>query len=424
MATATALEVQTPVVEFQEQSISMVQQIAQAQIQSAYVWAERHPRDWDVIEQQILKECRRPKFVEIDPDPKKYGSSTAMYGVPRGGSYVDRVWVPDVKTGFTIRFVEMALPFLKNIEADLWPLGEDDTQRIFRAVRIDYESNNIESEIIIVPKTVERSRIKDTDFVLSQRTNSDGKPVYIIRATNDEIDNTKKALYAKAKRGLVLSIIPGWLKKAAEEEIRATQRQVDAQDPDAARKRLYAGFAKVGVSVDELKAYIGHGNDLNPAEMENLRVLYAGIAEGHTTWKEILAAKEQGGDEDLDKVITELFTELGETPARARKMKGQYVGRPKELIAYLQDLVAKKRNDGSQKEPSVADPSKTTQSTVQPTESGSQGGTPEKSVPSTQQTGASEKATAQPTGDLFQQDIKGPATNGKPAPPPVDESGW
>ena len=348
-----ALEVQPPALPaYSEQNVSMVQQLAQAQIQSAYIMAERHPRDWDAAEQQVLKECRRPQFCAIDPDPKKYGSSIAMYGVPRGGKFEGDKWVPNIVRDLTIRFAEMALPYIKNASVDLWPMGEDDQQRVFRVVRIDYESNVAEGEIIIVPKTVERSKVKDGDMVVSHRTNNYGKPVYIVRATNEEMEQTKLVQYSKRKRNLVLSMLPGWLKEAAKAQILATQRTVDAKDPDAARRALYAGFAEVGVSVEQLKAYLGHNNELSPAEVEDLRVLYAGIAGGHTTWKEIVAAKEgENEDEATIAAIEEAIKVLELTPAQARKTKAKYIGRDKELLEWLQGEVAKKQNTGTKPEP-------------------------------------------------------------------------
>ena len=401
-----ALEVQKPALPaYSEQNVSMVQQLAQAQIQSAYIMAERHPRDWDAAEQQILKECRRPQFCAIDPYPKKYGSSIAMYGVPRGGKFEGDKWVPNIVRDLTIRFAEMALPYIKNASVDLWPMGEDEQQRVFRVVRIDYESNVAEGEIIIVPKTVERSKVKDGDMVLSQRTNSFGKPVYIIRATNEEMDTTKLALYSKRKRNLVLSMLPGWLKEAAKSQILATQRKADAIDPDAARRALYAGFAQVGVSVEEIKTYMGHSNDLNPAELEDLRVLYAVIAGGHTTWKEILAAKEENGDtsEDLDALINAEFEKLEKTPAQIRKDKAKYIGRGKELLEWLQGEVAKKQNNGGKKETSVPDPTTTTQ---------------KQDAPPIASTSTSENQDAEPPA---KQDPK-PTPVTKSAPPPVEDN--
>jgi hypothetical protein len=356
----TSLEVVPPQIpEYTEQNVSMVQQLAQAQIQSAYIMAERHPRDWDAAEQLILKECRRPQFCAIDPDPKKYGSSIAMYGVPRGGKFEGDRWVPNIVRDLTIRFAEMALPYIKNTSVDLWPMGEDEQQRVFRAVRIDYESNVAEGEIIIVPKTVERSKVKDGDMVVSQRTNSYGKPVYIVRATNEEMDQAKLVQYSKRKRNLVLSMIPGWLKESAKAQILATQRTVDAKDPDAARRALYAGFAEVGVSVEAIKSYLGHSNDLSPAELEDLRVLYAGIAGGHTTWKEILAAKEGENEDDATTAaIAEAVKTLEMAEGVLRRQKVKYIGRDKELLAYLQAQVAKKKNDGGKKEESKPEPAK------------------------------------------------------------------
>src|ERR1700721_3216345 len=122
--TENALKIQHPAIPaYSEQNVSMVQQLAQAQIQSAYIMAERHPRDWDAAEQQVLKECRRPQFCAIDPDPKKYGSSIAMYGVPRGGKFEGDKWVPNIVRDLTIRFAERALPYIKNASVDFWQRG-------------------------------------------------------------------------------------------------------------------------------------------------------------------------------------------------------------------------------------------------------------------------------------------------------------
>jgi len=337
-STPVSLAAQTGV----EHSTAMVQQMAQAQIQSAYVWAERHPRDWDVVEQRSMKECSRPEFVAIDPDPKKYGSSTAMYGVPRGGSYENGRWVPNIVTGFTIRFVEMVLPYVKNLEVECWPIGETEDQRIYRVVRIDYESNNREGEVIFVSKTVERRSVKDSDVVMGTRQNSDGKTVYIVRATNEEIETAKSARYSKVKRNLVLNVLPGWLKNNCEKQIRATQRNADAKDPDAARKSIFAAFDKIGVPVDELKAYLGHsGERLDPAELEELRLIYAAIAEGQATWKLVKQAKEDAGGEDVEAKVAGLFEKLEMTPAQQRPVKLKYVGQATKLIEYLEGLVAK-----------------------------------------------------------------------------------
>lgn len=356
--TATALVPTEPILPpvHVEHSTAMVQQMAQAQIQSSYIWAAapQNKRDWDVIEQQVLKECSRPAFCAIDPDPKKYGSSNAMYGVPRGGEYVNGKWQPNIISGFTIRFAEMCLPYLKSISVDLWPLGEDETQKIYRVVRTDYENNTHEAEIIVVPKTIERRKTRDGDIVVSQRMNSDNKPVFLVKATKEETDTMKAALYSKAKRNLILAVLPGWLKKEAEERIRATQQKADAQDPDAARKRLYEGFAKLGVDVEEIKKYIGHGGNLEPAELEELRLIYAAIAEGQTTWKQVLAAKEEETDDDTAAKLDALFAALEYTPAQIRNAKTKYIANTAKLVEWLEKEVAKKNATGAQQDPTPA----------------------------------------------------------------------
>ncbi len=420
-----ALEVQAPALPaYSEQNVSMVQQLAQAQIQSAYIMAERHPRDWDAAEQQILKECKRPQFCAIDPDPKKYGSSIAMYGVPRGGKFEGDKWVPNIVRDLTIRFAEMALPYIKNTSVDLWPMGEDEQQRVFRVVRIDYESNVTEGEIIIVPKTVERSKVKDGDMVVSQRTNSYSKPVYILRATNEEMDQTKQVQYSKRKRNLVLSMLPGWLKESAKAQILATQRTVDAKDPDAARRALYAGFAEVDVSVEALKSYLGHSNDLSPAEVEDLRVLYAGIAGGHTTWKEIIAAKEEHKDDDgTATAIALAFEELQLPLAHERKIKAKHIGKDAELLTWLQGEVVKKQNNGAKQEPSEPNPHGKQATATTPTDATSQANKTDGKTSSPQTDTENQDAEPSDPEPPAKQDPKpSPAKQtGRPAPIPVSD---
>ena len=174
----TALEIQPPsmLAEYQEQSASMVQQREKAKIESRYIMALRAPRDLEVVRQRMIRECSRPSFCA--PDMSKNGSSVAIYRVPRGGSNIE---------GVTIRFAEMAKRCYGHIFVEVTPLGEDEDQQIYLVEATDYQSNDGGSEIVNVPKRIERNYLKDSDVVLSQRTNSKGKPVYTIIPTEERV---------------------------------------------------------------------------------------------------------------------------------------------------------------------------------------------------------------------------------------------
>lgn len=347
----TSLEVvpkQTP--EYVEQNVSMVQEYAKARIQSAYMVALQRPRQVEVIRQEVLRECSRPSF--CTPDETKNGSSLAIYRVPRGSvKQQDGSWVNNNIEGPTIRFAEMLLRSWRYLSIEVNPMGEDDKQRMLQVICTDYQSCNFTSEIVAVPKTVERKKPKAGDEVVSQRTNTYGDPVYLVKATDDELAMRTNALISKARRNLILQAVPGWLIEEGVEMVRTTARTKDAQDPDAARRKLFDAYRTVGVSVEQIVDYLGHSNQLSPAELEDLRGYYSGIKDGFTTWAAVVASKDgatedKSGAEQLEK----LFAELQMTPAVIRRTKAKYLGRDKELVEWLTGENAKKAHDGGKKD--------------------------------------------------------------------------
>lgn len=325
-----------PTAQYIEQSKSMMEQLATAQIQARYTVALRNRRDIETARQEMMKECSRPSFCM--PDEKKNGSSVAIYRVPRAGTNIE---------GVTIRFAEMAARAWRNLAIDITPLGEDETQRIYQVTCTDFETNNVATEIVNVPKTVERSRIKDTDTVISERMNSYGKKVFTIIGTEDDIAMSRNARISKARRNLILQFIPGWLVEECIDQIRTTAAKKDAEDPDAAKRKVFDAFAGVGITAQMLTEFIGHGGPLSPAELDNLRGYYGALREGYTTWAEIAASKSEDQDDDQAKQVDELLAKSGRTPAQARKLKSQYIGRGPELLKFLQDEAAKKADTGA-----------------------------------------------------------------------------
>jgi len=336
-----ALQVQDTdkLAEYQEQSISMVQQREKAKIESRYIMALRQPRDLEVVRQKMLRECSRPSFCA--PDMSKNGSSVAIYRVPRGGSKIE---------GVTIRFAEMAKRCYGHIFVEVTPLGEDETQQIYQVEATDYQNNDGGSEIVIVPKRIERSYAKDSDVVLGRRENSQGKTTFTIVPTDDDLQVKRNALNSKARRNVIMQCIDGWLVEECKAKIRETAAAKDAENPGAAKTAIFDAFSSIGVSAVQLNDYLGHADSLSPAELDELRSLYGGIKEGYTTWAEIAASKGEGKDDSSAERIEALVKELEYTPAQARTKKAKYAGRPKELIEWLEGEVAKKRNDGSKRE--------------------------------------------------------------------------
>lgn len=238
-----------------------------ALVQARYVMALQRPRDWDVVRDRVLKECRRPGF-----------AAAAEYHKPIGKGV----------RGPSIRFVETALRIMGNVDTDIVTVYDDDDKRICSVSVSDLEANTTYKKSITVRKAVERRGHKGYE-VLGQRTNSKGDTVYIVRATEDDLATKEASLVSKAMRTLGLRIIPGDLVDEAMAVCRQIREQEDAEDPDAARKRLSDAFSAIGVGPGDLAEYLGHAlSQTTPAERESLKAIYAAIRDGESTWQDYM----------------------------------------------------------------------------------------------------------------------------------------
>lgn len=241
-------------------------------VQARYEVAFFRPRDMDSVREKMLKECRRPSFAEV-----------ARYNKPIGKGVV----------GPSIRFAEMAVRCMSNIVVETTTVYDDREKRIVNVSVTDLEGNVPYAQDVTITKAVERRKVKDGDVVLRQRTNSYGDTVYLLEATDDEILNQQNALISKAIRTLGLRLIPGDIVDECMDLVVDTQQKKDATDPDASKRKLFDSFAAVGVSVEEIKKYLGHaGEKLNPKELAGLRGIFSAIREGETTWREVMDGRD------------------------------------------------------------------------------------------------------------------------------------
>lgn len=242
-----------------------------AMVEAKYMMALARPRDLDKVRQDMLKDARRPNFANV-----------AIYHKPVGKGV----------EGPSIRFVEAAIRNMKNIDIESSTISEDDERRIIRVEVTDLESNTTYSQEVTVTKTIERSKLPQGEKPIRVRTNSFGKPVYILHGTDDDILNKQNALISKAVRTLGLRHIPGEIVDEALFCIRQTMAQQDAQNPDAAKNRIIDAFAQLGVQVEQLKEYVGHElSALDPSELQTLRAIYSAIKDGETSWKAVMDDK-------------------------------------------------------------------------------------------------------------------------------------
>lgn len=254
-----------------ETAASAVAAQAKALVEARYTVALHRPRDYDTVRERLLKDCKRPSFAAV-----------ARYRKPIGAGI----------EGPSIRFAEAALRAMTNITVETITVYDDDKKRIVRVMVTDLEANLPYSQDVTIEKTVERRSVKKGDEVLGSRLNSNGDTVHTIRATDDDILNKQNALISKAVRTLGLRLVPGDLIDDAMWQVKETQKNADAADPDSAKIRLFDAFGELGIKAAQLKEYLGHAADtLTPKELADLRGLYAAVRDGEATWREVMDSR-------------------------------------------------------------------------------------------------------------------------------------
>lgn len=279
-----------------------------ALVEARYKVAMLKPRDFDAVRERLLKACRRPFFAK-----------QAEYNKPIGEGI----------RGPSIRFAEEVARCMTNMIVEKVTVFDDPQMRIVRVIVTDLEANFPWSEDISIRKTVERSKSKPGDVVVSQRVNSQGKPVYIIEATDDEIMNKEGALVSKAARNAILRLAPGDLVEEGMKTCVETALNADAKDPNAAKKEVFDAFSSKGVTVEQLKEYLGHdGTTLQAKELADLRSLYLAIKDGEATWRDAMETRGMAAPREGDEGKT--LTDRIKEKAAAEKTTTTNTGGPSD----------------------------------------------------------------------------------------------
>jgi hypothetical protein len=277
---------------------------AEAIVKARYTMAIARPRDIDTVRENILKACKRPRF-----------AASAIYLKPVGKGV----------EGPSIRFAEEAARAMGNIDANSAVVFDDDSKRIVRVWATDLEANQTYSRDVCIEKTVERRHVRDGQEVIKTRTNSYDKKVYIVRATEDDLLNKQAALESKYLRGCLLRLVPADIVEEALDRCREVTARTDAEDPDAARKRVFDAFAAVGVTAKQLKDYLGvDAASLQPAALNELRAMFATIRDGEATWQDYLdkkAVEEEGTVEGEPREAKAAKSRVEQIKERGRQAK-------------------------------------------------------------------------------------------------------
>lgn len=300
---------------------------AKASIEARCILAERHPRSWLDVQQRLLAECERPGF-----------AAAARYRKPVGKKKNETTgeWEQNYVEGFSIRFAEAALRYMRNVVGESTVIYDDVSQRLVRITVMDLETNATIAIDVAVPKTVEKKQLRKGQMPVSSRINSYGDRVFLVEATDDEITTKQAALVSKALRNGILRLLPGDIQDECEERCAVTVKKADAADPMAATNKVLEAFRKIGIMPIAIGEYIGREPSLlQPAELAELRGIYQAIKDGDLSWATALEAKTGKGSDDketqkkvanVEATLERAKQKVAEKAAERGKSKGQKPG--------------------------------------------------------------------------------------------------
>lgn len=245
---------------------------SRAMVESAFIMALKKPRNENEARARLLDRCADHGFADA-----------AIYSKPVGGGNIE---------GLSIRFVEDLLALWGNVKVKQTVIFEDDFRRVVNVNVIDLESNTSYESDISIDKTVERKKADATREILRERLNTQGERVFIVKATEDEVNIKTAAAVSKMIRNNGLRCIPGHIKEEALKKMNAVLEGKIKENPEAEKRKVLDAFNDISIKPEKLEAYLGHPmSDTTPAEIAGLRKVYNALKAGETTWADVMASK-------------------------------------------------------------------------------------------------------------------------------------
>lgn len=312
---------QAPIAVPGETSAAATASRERAIVEARALVALHRPRDFEGARLRLLTACKRPGFAR-----------QARYAKPVG----------DKKTveGLSIRFAEEARVLWGNMDVSASCVFDSELKSVYRIVGLDLESNASDTREIVIQKTVERKFPKPGDEVISSRQNSRNETTYLIRANEDALLVKENAQIAKARREVILSLIPADIKDECEQLCIDTMKRRDAEDPEGAKRDVLEAFFKVGVMPAQVATYLGHPVEaITPAELVKLRTVYTSLRDGEATWAEIMETV--GKTDDAGAPAPEKTPKTGNAALKEKMKKAEPT--QEELLAEDQAMLDAER---------------------------------------------------------------------------------
>lgn len=245
--------------------------LAEAQVKARYAMALQRPRNLDDVRTALVRDCKRPRFAQ-----------SARYLLPIGEGV----------EGWSIRFAESAIRSMGNIEATSKTVLDDAERRTLRIEVIDFETNASFSKDVTIEKVVERHKLRQGQHAIGVRKNDRGQQVFLVAASERDLEMKEGAAISRVFRTQGLRHLPAWILDECLEIVTKVREDETAKDPDAERRALVDGFARLGVKASDIADALGHGLDgASPRELVELRAVFETIRDGASTWRDYATMK-------------------------------------------------------------------------------------------------------------------------------------
>jgi hypothetical protein len=259
----------------------------EVEIKARFALALQRPRDIEQVNATILDDLQQ------NPDM----AEEALYRKPLGKQKNPETgkWEQQFAVDFSCRFVEHAIHRMGNIYVAKRIAYESENETRLLITVMDIEKNLTYSTERTVAKTVERKDPKGR-IELSRRQNSQGETVSLLAATPDESQLKVGSEYSKMLRDEAKKLLDRNMLIQVRKLVDRIMADSAAKDPKAAIKKIIGSFAGLGISHEQLSAYVEKPLDsLTSEDVILLRELYTGLREHSFSWEDALVEKRESG---------------------------------------------------------------------------------------------------------------------------------
>lgn len=233
-------------------------------------------RDFGQVRSVLLREMEQPALAE-----------RVEYSVPRAGGRI---------TGPSIHLARAVSRAMRNLDEYAEIVSEDDETRTVKVTVTDLEANNSHSLEFTLRKVMERRDLRNGQVAVGTRVTSDGRTVFLVEVSEQELLQAQRAQEARAFRSCILHHCPSWLV----DEALSVAKSVRGKnvDPEADVKRVIDDFdIKLRITPENLAEYLGHpAMASTPDELDELRGLFTALMSGEVKWRDVMREREKSGD--------------------------------------------------------------------------------------------------------------------------------